>query len=169
MGPGILLSYPDTINTCYQSSGRAAGELIVHHPYYVQFMEFSHDGEKTRKFNHLENNLYAALHDIPTLTELYVLALYAQAITHPYMCQICGPGTEEINMLDLGPLHTQLKDHVQKIINNPDLLLSPTCSYETGAMDGKEWERPKVITQLMRNQRIFLILNHYWSDISKVL
>jgi hypothetical protein len=146
LGPGILLSYPDTSNTRYQSSGKAAGEIIVHHPYYVQFMEFIRDGKTTKKFNHLEKNLYAALHDIPTLTELCVLALYAQAITHPYMRQIRGPGTEQINMLELGPLHAQVKVHVQKIIDDPDMLLSPTCSYKTGAMDGKEWERPEVIT-----------------------
>jgi hypothetical protein len=101
----------------------------------------------------VEKNLYAALHDNPTLTELCVLALYAQAVTHPYMCQIQGPGTEQINMLELSPLHAQVKVHVQKIIDDPDLLLSPACSYKTGAMDGKEWERPEVITAVHKKSQ----------------
>ena len=56
----------------------------------------------------MERNIYDVLHDIPTITELYVLALYAQAITHPYMCQTQGLGTENVNMLELGPLHNTL-------------------------------------------------------------
>jgi len=47
----------------------------------------------------MEKNLKAALQCIPTLTELVVLALHGQAISHPYMCQICG---ENMNMLDQG-------------------------------------------------------------------
>ena len=47
----------------------------------------------------MEQNLWNALHCTATKTELAVLALYAQAITHPYMWQICGPNSKEINML----------------------------------------------------------------------
>jgi hypothetical protein len=39
----------------------------------------------------MEKNIYDALHDIPTLTELCILILYLQAISHRYMHIICGP------------------------------------------------------------------------------
>ena len=60
----------------------------------------------------MERDIYEALHDIPTITEVCVLALYAQAITHPYMRQIQGPGTENVNMLEHGPLHNTLQEHI---------------------------------------------------------
>lgn len=39
-------------------------------------------------------------------TELFIL--YAAAITHPYMRTIRAPGTENVNILDLGPLHDEV-------------------------------------------------------------
>ena len=101
----------------------------------------------------MERNIYDALHDIPTVTELCVLALYAQANTHPYMCQIQGPGTENVNMLELGPLHNTLQEHIQNVIDNPDLFLPPTCNWITGAMDGKEWECTEVITAILKKSQ----------------
>lgn len=74
--------------------------------------------------------------DIPTITELSVLALYEQAITCPYMHQIFEPGAKEMNMLDQSPLHDILKEHLQKIIDNPDLLLGSDATYESGALNG---------------------------------
>jgi hypothetical protein len=37
------------------------------------------------RFTNLEKNVYEGLQDVPTQTELAVLTLYAQAISHPYM------------------------------------------------------------------------------------
>jgi len=54
----------------------------------------------------MEKNLYNALQDPPTLTELAVLALYGQAVYHPYVSQIRG---QNMNMLDLGPLHLEVE------------------------------------------------------------
>jgi hypothetical protein len=85
----------------------------------------------------MESNLKAALEDIPTLTELAVLALYAQAISHPYIWKVQGPGTEEINMLNMGPLHEEVKNHIQKIIDDPDILLGDNASYHEGALHGQ--------------------------------
>ena len=95
----------------------------------------------------MEKNLYNALKDQPTLTELAVLALYAQSISHPYMCQIRG---KNINMLNLAPLHLEVEQHMNKVIENPDILLSPDSSYTTGAMDGKEWEKPNVVDTILK-------------------
>jgi hypothetical protein len=97
----------------------------------------------------MEQNLYNALHCKPTLTELATLALYAQAITHPYMRQIQEPNSRTTNMLDLGPLHLKVEQHIDKIISNPELLTSANATYTTGAMDGKEWETPDAVAAIL--------------------
>ena len=58
------------------------------------------------------------------------------------MRQVRGPGAEETNLLDLGPVHDKVIAHCRAIINNPDLLLSPEASYLTGSFDGQLWECP---------------------------
>jgi len=93
----------------------------------------------------MEQNVYLGLHDVPTLTELAVLALYGQSISHPYLRQIRGSDREFTNVLDLGPLHERVKKHCESIITSPDLLLSPSASSESGSMDGKGWERPEAV------------------------
>jgi len=77
---------------------------IVDH--YIQFLDFIRDNKTNAQFNHMEENLAKALHDNTTLTELAVLTLYSQAITKPYMRMVRAPGTEHLNILDLGPLHS---------------------------------------------------------------
>ena len=95
----------------------------------------------------MEKNLYNALKDTATLTELAVLALYAQSISHPYMRQIRG---KNINMLDLAPLHLKVEQHMDKVISNPDILLSVDATYTTGAMDGQEWEKPNIMATILK-------------------
>jgi hypothetical protein len=63
--------------------------------------------------DHMEQNIYRALQDIPTITELCVLSLYAQSIGHPYLRQVRGPDKEHANILMLGPLHERSKPTVQ--------------------------------------------------------
>jgi hypothetical protein len=140
---GYMIRFPDTSNTRYQSHCEAAAVLLVYLPLFLEFLELVRNKKETGTFNHMEQNVYKALRDIPTLTELCVLVLYAQAISHPYMRQVRGPGQEKTNILTLGPLHEKVKAHIRKIIENPDLLLAPDASYESGALDGKVWERPE--------------------------
>lgn len=83
------------------------------------------------------------LHDPATLSELVVKALYAEAISHPFMRIVRGPGSENVNLLTLGPTFTKLKKHMEMIIGDPQLLL-PLTSYTSGALDGKSWEHPNV-------------------------
>ena len=94
-------------------------------------------------FTNIELNVYNGLQDTPTQAEMCILVLYSQAISHPYMSVVWGP--EQTNALDLGPLHKQVKVHIQKIIDNPLLLLHPGASYSSGAMDGKQWEHPEAM------------------------
>jgi hypothetical protein len=137
--------FPDTNNTRYQSHCGAAAVLLTHLKLYIELMEWIRDGKEKPGFTNVEKNVYIGLQDPATQTELAVLALYAQAISHPYMRQVRGPGTEQVNMLDLGPLHFRVQDHIEKIIQDPYLLLPPHGSYESGAMDGKPWENPEVM------------------------
>jgi hypothetical protein len=53
-------------------------------------------------------------------------------------------------MLDLGPLHIKVRAHISKIIADPSILLASTVTSASGAMDGKEWENPGVITAILK-------------------
>jgi hypothetical protein len=86
---GIPMMFPDTSNNRYGTYCEAAAVLMQHRPKFLEFLEFVKDSKKTPGFTNMEKNLYKALQDPPTLTELAVLALYAEAISHPYMRQIC--------------------------------------------------------------------------------
>ncbi|KAJ8489944.1 hypothetical protein ONZ51_g2649 [Trametes cubensis] len=145
---GERFTFPDTSNTRYQSYCEAAGELVVHLQLYRDFLELVRDKKTTGAFNHMERNVYAGLHDIPTLTELCVLALYGQSICHPYMRDVRGPQDGLTNHLDMGPLHERLKAYMTRIIADPDILLAPDASHTRAALDGEPWERPAVITSV---------------------
>jgi hypothetical protein len=144
---GIPITFPDTSNNRYGTYCEAAGVLLLYREKFLEFLEFVRDSKNKRGFTNMEKNLYNALKDPATLTELAVLALYAQAISHPYIRQIRG---KDLNMLDLGPLHLEVEEHMKKVIENPDILLSADATYTTGAMDGKKWERPEVVDTILK-------------------
>lgn len=147
---GYKFNFPDTSNTRYGSHCEAAAEILVHLGRYREFLIFIKDSKTHRRFNHMELNLKKALDDPPTLTELAVMALYAQSVTHPYMHQVRGPGTENVNVLDLGPLHHQVVQHVRKIASDPGLLISDDeGSYRQAALDGKPWHQQHVIMTVL--------------------
>ena len=141
---GIDFTFPDTSNTCFQSHCEAAGALLLQLNPFIQYLDFARKKKQKQHFSHMEQNLWDALHCTSTLTELAVLALYAQSVSHPYMCAICKPGAEK-NMLDLGPLHHKLYEHIRKIIAQPELLIGPRVSYDKGTMDGQKWQSPLIM------------------------
>jgi hypothetical protein len=108
------------------------------------------DGKDKPGFTNMERNVYLGLQDIPTQTELAVLALYAQAISHPYLRQVRGPGTEHVNMLNLAPLHSRVQEHMETVINNPSVLLPPNGSYVHGTMDGKPWINQDAVHEIYK-------------------
>ena len=90
----------------------------------------------------MEANLWKALHDPATLSELAILALYGEAISYPYVKAIhttSDSGGKE-NMLDLGPLHKKVSTHIHTIVANPDILLCENPSYITASLEGDEWQ-----------------------------
>lgn len=40
--------------------------------------------------------------------------------------------------------------HIQKLIDNPELLLSSKGDYHAAAFDGKPWEQPKVVDAMLK-------------------
>ena len=76
---GIHFTFPNTSNTQFQSFCEAAAVLLLYLPFLIQFLEFICDRKQNKRFSHMEQNLWSALHCTATKTELAVLALYAQA------------------------------------------------------------------------------------------
>ena len=103
--------------------------------------------------NHMESNLWKALHCTSTTTELAVLAIYAEAISYPYMKAIRTSSDKDQNMLDLGPFHSRVYNHMQKIIENPDILIGkdidPSESYKMATLDGNEWQNIEVVKKIL--------------------
>ena len=146
---GSQFTFPDTSNTRFGSHCEAAGVLLKHLSDFYKYLEFAIQKKQNRKPSHMEKNLWNALHDQPTLTELAVLALYAQSISHPYMRVVRKPD-QEINMLDLGSFHHKVLEHMNRIIENPDLLLDNNSSSETGALDGLPWESAEIFQAIQK-------------------
>ena len=48
-------------------------------------------------------------------------------------------------MLNMGPLHEEVKEYMQNIIDKPGLPLSPNSSYKTGALHGEEWHHAEAV------------------------
>lgn len=137
---GAMKKFPDTSNTHYHLHCNAAMELIKFLQFYIQFLEFIRLNKINSRFNHMEENLHNALHDVVTLTELAVLMLYSQAVTKPYMWNIHAPGCEGLNILEMGTLHENFKAHITTLITNPNLLLtSSSDSYLLDAFDLRPW------------------------------
>ena len=142
---GYMIKFPNTSNTQFQSHCMATAILILYLPYFLEFLLLVHNKKENRSFNHMEQNVFEGLKDIPTLTELCILALYSQAISHPYMRVVHGSGNRHINAIELGPLHKHVTAHCRAIIANPNSLLGADWDYTTGALDGKVWEQPEVL------------------------
>ncbi|OSC96596.1 hypothetical protein PYCCODRAFT_1378837 [Trametes coccinea BRFM310] len=145
---GELFTFPDTSNTRFGSNGDAASVLLTYLPLMCDFLEQVRDRKISGKWNHLEQNVYKGLQDPATLTELCVLSLYSQAISHPYMREVRGP--DHPNHLSLGPLHERVQQHIAQLIADPDLLLGADTSISSGTLDGNPWDSPEVFNAIHR-------------------
>lgn len=134
---GFTLCFPDTSNTCFQSHTEACAIIITYLDLILQFLTYVEQNKASRTLNHMEHNVKHGCEDNPTQHEFAVITIYYQAIGVHYVHEICGPLWSETNVLKLGSLHERVKSHLHKIIADPDLLLGPDMSYETGSLDGK--------------------------------
>ncbi|EIN03303.1 hypothetical protein PUNSTDRAFT_78412 [Punctularia strigosozonata HHB-11173 SS5] len=92
---GYRLVFPDTSNTRYGSYGDGAGFCLWKRHAISTVLDELRDTKGSRTFTNLEKNVYYALQDVPTLTELAVEALYYQGISVPYMQHVRGAATRD--------------------------------------------------------------------------
>ncbi|KZP04520.1 hypothetical protein FIBSPDRAFT_713214, partial [Athelia psychrophila] len=151
----LHLSFPDTSNTRYGSYCAACAVLLQYRPQFIRFLEFIKQSKKSTTWTNMESNLLIALTDPPTLSEMAVMALYAQVISHPYIRAVHAPAAKDINMLNLGPLHHKIEAHMESIIANPQLVLGPDANYHTAAADGLEWDNPQVVEIILADTSLF--------------
>jgi hypothetical protein len=142
---GKAITFPDTSNIRYQCYGDAAAEVVQHPDLYVDFIN-QHGMKKKGGAgpNHMERNILKGLADPPTMTEMAVLALYHESVSKPYAMQVRGLVNEQKNALDLGPLHDDLVDHCDAIVNDPELLIGNNVSHTTGAFYSTPWDQSVV-------------------------
>lgn len=96
--------------------------------------------------NHLEQNVYDGLQDIPTIVELIPLAANAVAVSQIYMARVHSFPSS--NGLDLGPWHEKVKAHVHHLKENPSLFLKPGVTAMELCLDGRPMQCPDVLLAL---------------------
>jgi hypothetical protein len=139
---GFACRFPETGKSRFGSHQDAAVELLVNLDVYIRFLDVIKLNKQDRSLTNLELNLYNALHDPPTLTELAVLALRSQAIGRPYLGYVRNIGYGAVHM---GPFHERVKAHIKALIDNPDLLLGSEANSASGSLLGEPWDRPDII------------------------
>ncbi|KAJ7475354.1 hypothetical protein B0H11DRAFT_2235650 [Mycena galericulata] len=82
---GYTVSCPDTSNNRFQSHCDCAVFIILYLPQILAFMMHVMYSKTHIGLDHLEQNILKGLKCTSTLTELAVLALYANAVSYPYM------------------------------------------------------------------------------------
>ncbi|KAJ7113191.1 hypothetical protein C8R44DRAFT_882202 [Mycena epipterygia] len=143
--------YPDVSNTRYQSHGLGGARIISYLDDHRRFMEFLKDGKVKRNHNHLKQNIVKGLNCPKTISQMVALVLFCMAVMHPFAHGVWGAGTENLNILDLGPFHASVKAHIEKLLANPDLLLSSAPdSYKVATLDGQMWSNPKAFSECIK-------------------
>ncbi|KAF8800758.1 hypothetical protein BYT27DRAFT_7235975 [Phlegmacium glaucopus] len=113
---GKKFTFPDMSNTHFQSHCEAAAALTLHHEKFVEYLKYAKDKKEHARYSHMEENLWKALHDIPTRTELAVLALYSQAIESFLVQIIEDPTFLVVGTFDGTPWHSQeVIDKINKL------------------------------------------------------
>ncbi len=147
---GTSFTFPDTSNNRFQSYCYASTALLLYLRFFRQFLEHLRITKQNGKLNHMESNLWKALHDPATLSELAILALYGEAVSYPYVKAIrsTSKSGEGQNMLNLGPLHQKVSTHIQAIITNPSNLLCKNPSSDIASLEGDEWQHPDIFKSI---------------------
>ncbi|KAJ7650528.1 hypothetical protein FB45DRAFT_1017922 [Roridomyces roridus] len=135
----------------FQSHGGGSCELVVRRVVYREFLQAVKKLKQRPGWTNIELNVYNALDDGPTLTELCVLALYHIFFSVPYTRRVRVPEEVALNTISLGPLHAEIRDHCQKIIDDPDFILDfDDDKYELATFDGKPPFRDDVLAEIKK-------------------
>ena len=149
---GISVTFPDTSNNRFQSYCYAAAALLLYLQIFREFLEHLRITKQNGKLNHMESNLWKALHDPATHAELVILALYGEAIFYPYVKKICttSESGETQNMLDLLGLFITRFQHIFRSLL-PILLfffVKILPIYDTASFNGDKWQNPDIFIQI---------------------
>jgi hypothetical protein len=153
--------FPDTSNVRYGSHCLAAIELLVNRHLYLRFLSELFNAKTKVGFTSMEQNIFDALSDWSTLTELAVLALYAQLISIPYIAYV---RSYTGNALDLGPFHHDVLAHIGKLIADPELILTAGAAPEHATLFGDDWDRSDVIYWIWANMESMPHLRILWVE-----
>lgn len=146
---GTLTTFPDVCNTRYISHGAACGFLLR---YIAETREYVEKLVCYRKcqpgLNHMESNLQAALHDIPTLTEMAACSFYTEVISKPFMTLVRG---DTRSMCDMEAFFVELKEKIAELYEKDDPF--PTDeAYEKICFKGIVTKESKEILDSIRRQ-----------------
>lgn len=87
---GYNFMFPDTSNTRFLSHLEAAGHLLKHRKFFIDWLDNTMRWSKTtHTLNNVEANVLRGLQCLLTCTDLSIYALYCQSISKPYMRQVC--------------------------------------------------------------------------------
>lgn len=145
---GVLLMFPDVSNIRYGCYGEAACVILLYRRHLIHYLEMIRDRKTSPGLNHLEQNVYDGLQDIPTIVELIPLAANAVAMSQIYMAHVRSSPSS--NGLDLGPWHEKVKAHVHHLKENPSLFLKPGVTATELCLDGRPMQCPDVLLALQR-------------------
>lgn len=144
---GNSVQWPDTSNTRYHSHGDAACEFLVHEPLYITYLEVMKSKKESRTLTNIEENVLRGFSCTKTKEEITCFAVYNQCITHPYLRMVRNTS---LNILDLGPVHVQLINHLQCLIMDVNIILGPDASYKAATLDKHPFERPEAVYTIQR-------------------
>ncbi|TFK58365.1 hypothetical protein BDN72DRAFT_782188 [Pluteus cervinus] len=131
---GQHIPYPDVSNTRYGSHGEAAATIIAYLKAFIQFVDnFIRNSKEHPGQTNIEKNFTAGLKDIPTLTELCVLALYYIAVSRPFMQFV----RHHDNILELGPFFQKKTSFLGKIMENPKIWTGSIAAESDAFLDGR--------------------------------
>lgn len=139
-------TFPNTSSVRYSSCLEASAEIITDPQFYIDFIHYVRDKKGRRRFSHMESNILKALTDPITLTEHAVLALYLETVSYPFTQSVRMKEDEQKNALDLAPLYGKVRAHIQQLIENPLVVLSPDADPQKATMNGSEgWRHPAAV------------------------
>ena len=143
---GSFTVFADVSNMRFGSFGDGAGEVMLYLDWHIQYLE-DHAYSKTKVgLTHMEANLLKGLRDPATQQELMVMAIFSECVFHPYLQHVrSGDKGLATNMLDEAPWHLRLKEYLESVISDPDLILGETATFETATLDGKRFHNANVM------------------------
>ncbi|EJD48804.1 hypothetical protein AURDEDRAFT_122735 [Auricularia subglabra TFB-10046 SS5] len=153
-GPDNKMGYSGLYRASrFQSNYEMARFILHYRQASIDFLRDQQLGKTKRDLNHLEQNVWDALHDGPTLSELAALAFYGTAIGRPYMHEVRRSGL--VNMTDLGPMHLRVIELCEFLSQCPELLYADAepDGKIPGSLFGDPFDDPMLFTVLDDLQR----------------